>query len=151
MSLKPKIEKTKTLTTELNKVKDEINNVIVGGGGINSSSLKELPTNITTIINGKKKIAIKKNLHIQCNTTRYSEVPNTIPLDLDFDPQVVILIGFDNNNYNDMAAVSLIHTSKETGFNNAFWITEVNSKNCILYTYGDSGMGAEVRSIIAIE
>lgn len=32
MSLKPKIEKTKTLTTELDKVKDEINNVVVGGG-----------------------------------------------------------------------------------------------------------------------
>ena len=100
----------------------------------------------------KRKLLLKKNLHIQCDTTEYSEVLNTIPLNLDFDPQVVILIGFDNNNYNDMTAVSLIHTSKETGFNNAFWITEVNSKNCILYTYGgDSGMGAEVRSIIAIE
>ena len=66
------------------------------GGGINSSSLKELPTNINTIINGKKKIAVLNNINTTLTSYTTSDIPeiNTkaeIKLNIIFDPSIFII------------------------------------------------------------
>lgn len=65
------------------------------GGGINSSSLKELPTNINTIINGKKRFSIINMNHSIGQAPECGLYPKgiekNIPINLDFDPSKVLI------------------------------------------------------------
>lgn len=61
MSLKEQITRTENLETKLKKGITNINNVIVRGGGVQSTSVAEIPENINKMLGNYKKIAIIKN------------------------------------------------------------------------------------------
>lgn len=106
------------------------------------------------MINQRKKIAIKRNLHISFDTTPHKTVKNTIPLSLSFTPSIVILDGFDSDSYSDVVAISSFHNSESNNFSTKgtdYWIGQITSNSCVLFTLSTSGMGGVIHNIIAIE
>ena len=57
MSLKEQITRTENLETKLKKGIKNINNVIVRGGGVQSTSVAEVPDNITKMLGQYSKVA----------------------------------------------------------------------------------------------
>lgn len=85
MNLKQEITKTENLETKLKKGITNINDVIVRGGGVQSTSVAEVPENITKMLGQYKKIAIGNA------NKKFTQVTSeqTINLNLTFKPSRV--------------------------------------------------------------
>lgn len=91
MSLKEQITRTENLETKLAKGITNINNVIVRGG-VQSTSVAEVPENITKMLGQYKKIAIiKPNKTLQFLST-FGETDFVIDTNLNFNPNLIILV-----------------------------------------------------------
>ena len=85
MDLKSTINKTETLLNNVKTVKDQINQIVVRGGGITSKSLSELPNNINKMLKDNyKKTAIIKEAKRLGKIEAYSESTFTFNFNLNF-------------------------------------------------------------------
>lgn len=92
MSLKQEITRTENLETKLKKGITNINNIVVRGGGVQSTSVAEVPDNITKMLGQYKKIAIiKPNKTLQFLST-FGETDFVIDTNLNFNPSLIILV-----------------------------------------------------------
>ncbi|WP_414697657.1 hypothetical protein [Peptacetobacter sp. AB845] len=91
MNLKQEITKTENLETKLKKGITNINNIVVRGG-VQSTSVAEVPDNITKMLGQYKKIAIiKPNKTLQFLST-FGETDFVIDTNLNFNPSLIILV-----------------------------------------------------------
>ena len=114
MSLKEQITRTENLETKLKRGMTNINNVIVRGGGGRSTSVAQIPENITKMLGQYSKVAIG-NYHL--NEMEY-ERNFDIPINLDFNPtRIFILFAYQKTMIGGFA-----DSRKNTNVNNALKI-----------------------------
>lgn len=90
--LKTTIAQTENLKNKVITAKNNINKVIVRGGGVRSEDLKGIPQNITKMLGHYKKIAIiKPNKTLQFVST-FGETDFVIDTNLNFNPSLIILV-----------------------------------------------------------
>ena len=90
--LKTTIAQTENLKNKVKLAKDRINETVVRGGGVQSTSVAEVPENITKMLGNYKKIAIiKPNKTLQFLST-FGETDFVIDTNLNFNPSLIILV-----------------------------------------------------------
>ena len=158
MDLKEQINRTGNLETKLKKGITNINDIIVRGGGVQSTSVAEIPNNIKSMISKNyKKIAIIKNDSIISLNGRRKEVK--IPLRLDLEPNLIFLTIESLKDGSLPTVNSKYHISEETcsigyfGYNMIKVWVETFSKDemDIVISCTDREQTFKILEIIAIE
>lgn len=136
MSLKSEIEKLKKLQNEIKSVRNQINEVIVRGGGKQSNSLNEIPQNIERMINNQNSIKIGEITKESIKTESFD-----VNINLDFTPSRVLVAIIQNDYFGENVnkkvvqafADSTINKSADTGYvdiydkrKTSLWISEVS-------------------------
>lgn len=136
MSLKSEIEKLKKLQNEIKSVRNQINEVIVRGGGKQSNSLNEIPQNIERMINNQNSIKIGEITKESIKTESFD-----VNINLDFTPSRVLVAIIQNDYFGENVdkkvvqafADSTINKSANTGYVDIYdkrktclWISEVS-------------------------
>lgn len=136
MSLKSEIEKLKKLQNEIKSVRNQINEVIVRGGGKQSNSLNEIPQNIERMINNQNSIKIGEITKESIKTESFD-----VNINLDFTPSRVLVAIIQNDYFGENVdkkvvqafADSTINKSADTGYVDIYdkrktclWISEVS-------------------------
>ena len=92
MSLKDKINETKTIKPKIETELNKINSVITGGGGIVSNTLADIPNSITNIINQNKRISIINGPYsFTCSNKLENDVEKFISCNFGFKPSKILI------------------------------------------------------------
>ena len=165
MNLKEQITRTENLEIKLQKGITNINDIIVRGGGVQSTSIAEITDNIKSMLKQYNKVAIINNeitlSNINNNTSNnYNNnlAKNTVSINLDFVPKIII-VSLKNNVSGDGTyrenVVSNINNSPDTPTNGRVcaWIKKesINKEKFDIYVHWtEPKMVPRIKQIICI-
>lgn len=119
LNLKNEIERAKRNNENIKKVKSNINNVIVRGGGIQSNTLAEIPNNIKNMLDKNyKKVAILNSKYDLDKNYKPGTNFFKIPLNLSFQP-TFLMICLKQGNTELLTINSLTNYNSFTGVSSA--------------------------------